>query len=86
MEKQQGKTKSILKYRAYKFSLGIIDLLALLPKSYIFEIIGKQLLRCATLIGANIIEAQAGRTKKILPIFIRLPSKAPMKQNIGYLY
>jgi four helix bundle protein len=76
MEKQQGKTKSILKYRAYKFSLDIIDFLAVLPKNYIFEIIGKQLLRSATSIGANIIEAQAGRTKKDFTNFYHIALKS----------
>jgi len=76
MEKQKGKTKSILKYRAYKFSLDIIDLLSILPKNYIFEIIGKQLLRCATSIGANIIEAQAGRTKKDFANFYQIALKS----------
>ncbi len=64
MEKQQLKSKSILKYRAFKFSLDVIDVLGMLPKNYIFEIIGKQLLRSATSVGANIVEAQAGRTRK----------------------
>lgn len=76
MEKQQGKGKSILKYRAYKFSLDVIDFLVLLPKNYIFEIIGKQLLRCATSIGANIIEAQAGRTKKDFANFYQIALKS----------
>lgn len=76
MEKQKGKTKSILKYRAYKFSLDTIDFLALLPQNYIFEIIGKQLLRCATSIGANIIEAQAGRTKRDFANFYQIALKS----------
>ena len=73
MEKQKGKNKNILKYRVYQFSLNIIDLFFLLPKNYIFDVIGKQLLRSATSVAANIIEAQAGRTKKdfinFLPYF-----------------
>jgi hypothetical protein len=32
MEKQQVKVKNILKYRAYRFSLDIIDFLTSLPK------------------------------------------------------
>ncbi|MEI6378537.1 MAG: four helix bundle protein [Candidatus Falkowbacteria bacterium] len=64
MEKQQEKTKSIIKYRAFYFSLNIIDLLELLPKNYVYEVLGKQLLRASTSIGANVIEAQAGSSKK----------------------
>ncbi len=76
MEKQQLKTKNILKYRAYKFSLEIIDLLTQLPQNYIFRILGKQLLRSATSIGANIIEAQAGRTKKDFINFYQIALKS----------
>lgn len=56
--------KKHFKYRCFEFSLKIIDLLEDLPKDYIYKILGSQLLRSATSIGANIIEAQAGRTKK----------------------
>lgn len=56
--------RDLLKERSYKFSLDIIDLLDGLPKNYIYQTVGKQLLRSATSIGANIIEAQAGRTKR----------------------
>ena len=76
MEKQQVKTKSILKYRAYQFSLNIIDLLQELPKNYIFHTIGRQLLRSATSIGANIIEAQAGRSKKDFTNFYQISLKS----------
>lgn len=76
MEKQQLNVKNNLKYRAYKFSLDIIDFLELLPKNYIFQIIGRQLLRSATSIGANIIEAQAGRTKKDFINFYHISLKS----------
>ncbi|MCX6761846.1 MAG: four helix bundle protein [Candidatus Moranbacteria bacterium] len=76
MEKQKGKNKNILKYRAYQFSLDAIDLLMLLPKNYIFEIIGKQFLRSATSIAANIIEAQAGRTKRDFVNFYHISLKS----------
>jgi len=46
-----------LKRRAYIYALDIIEFLENLPKDYISQIIGKQLLRSATSIGANIIEA-----------------------------
>lgn len=65
-----------MKYRAYKFSLNIIDLLALLPNNYIYQIIGKQLLRSATSIGANIVEAQAGRTRKDFTNFYHIALKS----------
>ncbi len=76
MENEQLKGKNIIKYRAYSFSLDIIDLLALLPRNYIFETIGKQLLRSATSIGANIIEAQAGKSRRDFGNFYQIALKS----------
>src|SRR3989344_3740929 len=76
MEKQQLKSKNDVKYRAYHLSLDIIDFLETLPKNYIYHIIGQQLLRAATSIGANIIEAQAGRTKKDFINFYHIALKS----------
>lgn len=61
----QKNEKSDLKTRAYFYSLDIIKLLdSLDKKDFIVQVLSKQLLRSATSIGANIIEAQAGSTKK----------------------
>ena len=65
-----------MKYRAFKFSLDIINFLEKLPRHYIFEIVGKQLLRAATSVGANIVEAQAGRTKKDFINFYHIALKS----------
>lgn len=56
--------KKDIKQRTFEFSLVIIDLLEDLPKTYIYQTLGKQLLRSATSIGANVIEAQAGSSLK----------------------
>lgn len=53
-----------LKKRTYLYALEIIRFLESLPKDYISQVIGKQLLRSATSIGANIIEAQAASSRK----------------------
>jgi len=76
MENEQLKGKNIIKYRTYSFSLNVIDLLELLPRNYIFETIGKQLLRSATSIGANIIEAQAGKSRKDFANFYQIALKS----------
>ncbi len=76
MEKENLKTTNDLKYRSYGFSLDVIDLLELLPKNYIYQTIGKQLLRSATSVGANIIEAQAGRTRKDFANFYQIVLKS----------
>lgn len=65
-----------IKHRAYYFSLEIIKFLETLPKNYVCLIIGKQLLRSSTSIGANIIEAQAGSSKKDFKNFIRYALKS----------
>lgn len=57
--------KTDLKKRAYLYALDIIKFIDNLSrKDYGFEIISKQLLRSATSIGANIIEAQAASSKR----------------------
>jgi len=54
-----------LKKRAYFYALSVIRFIDSLDKrDFSAQIIAKQLLRSATSIGANIIEAQAGSTKK----------------------
>ena len=57
-------SKLQLKQRAYLYALEIIKFIDILPKEQTCRIIGTQLLRSATSIGANIIEAQAGSSKK----------------------
>lgn len=52
------------KKRTYNYALDVIKFLESLPKDYISQVIGKQLLRSATSIGANIIEAYAASSKK----------------------
>ena len=75
-EKQQLKNKSNLKHRSFYFSLEVIKFLERLPKNYIYQILGKQLLRAATSVGANIIEAQAGRTKRDFTNFYQISLKS----------
>ena len=65
MQSNSVKPKIELKHRAYLYALAILKLLDRLPRNdFVIEILSKQLLRSATSIGANIIEAQAGSTKK----------------------
>lgn len=52
------------KIRAYQFSLKVIKLVDALPKDASAQIIAKQLLRAATSIGANIIEAQGSSSRR----------------------
>ena len=59
----QGKVYD-LKKRTYLYALEVIKFLETLPQHYISQTIGKQLLRSATSIGANIFEAQAASSRK----------------------
>ena len=65
MQNNNPKLKTDLKRRVYFYALEIIKFIDNLDKKdFIVQIIAKQLLRSATSIGANIIEAQAGSTKR----------------------
>lgn len=65
MQNNSEKPKANLKTRAYYYALNIIGYLDSLDKKDLTtQIVAKQLLRSATSIGANIIEAQAGSTKR----------------------
>jgi len=57
-------TKEELNKRAYVFSIKIIKFLNKLPEKKLYWTISDQLLRSATSIGANIIEAQAASSRK----------------------
>lgn len=74
MENQMSKLKtqnfnsklksSDVKIRAYQFSLEIINFVNELPNKRGFWSVGDQLLRSATSIGANMIEAKASSSKR----------------------
>ena len=65
MQNNSEKYKMDLKKRAYFYALDVIRFIdGVDKKDFTVEVIVKQLLRSATSIGANIIEAQAGSTKK----------------------
>ena len=61
---RDSKPKVELKNRAYQYSIKIIEFFDTLPQDTSAQIIVQQLLRSATSIGANIIEAQASSSKK----------------------
>jgi len=63
-QNQNVNLKSNIRYRAYQFSLTIIKFVSNLPEKKVYWIIGDQLLRAATSIGANLIEAKSSSSKK----------------------
>jgi four helix bundle protein len=58
-------TKPEAKIRSYNFALRLIKFIKKLnQKDLAVQILSKQVIRSGTSIGANIIEAQAGRSKR----------------------
>ena len=65
MQSNNTNEKGILKPRSFRFSLDIIKFLDGLSKGdSSVQVISKQVLRSATSIGANIVEAQSGSSRK----------------------
>lgn len=65
-----------VKVRAYNFSIEIIVFVNELPNKRAFWVIGDQLLRAATSIGANMIEAQASSSKREFINFYQIALKS----------
>lgn len=63
MQNYNLKFKIDLKERCFKFSLAIIELTNTLPNKRSAWIIADQLIRSATSIGANLIEARASSSR-----------------------
>ena len=64
MQSQNSKVKTELKYRAYEYSIAIIEFLDSLPRDVSTTVITNQLLRSATSIGANVVEAKGASSKR----------------------
>jgi four helix bundle protein len=71
--------QSILKYRAYKFSVNIIKFVSELPEKRVYWIISDQLIRASTSIGANIVEAQAASSRKDFTKFYQIALKSALE-------
>ena len=83
----KSKAKNELKNRSYNFSIQVIRFLKQLPNERIFWVISDQLLRSATSVGANIIEAKAASSKRDFIRFyeISLKSANETKYWLGLL-
>lgn len=64
MEIDYRKRGGELRQRTYDFALRIVHLWKSLPKGIEYEVIGKQLLRCGTSIGANYRAATVGKSDR----------------------
>lgn len=64
MKNHNQNPKTNLKLRSYNFSLKVIKLISEFPSNKTFWVIGDQLLRSSTSIGANIVEAKSSSSKR----------------------
>ncbi|MBN1169337.1 four helix bundle protein [Candidatus Woesebacteria bacterium] len=65
-----------MKSRTYEFSKDIIKFVSRFPNTRVYWVISDQLLRSATSIGANIIEAQASSSKREFIKFFQISLKS----------
>lgn len=77
MQNNSQKLKIDIRARSYHFALTTIRFIDGLNRDdWSVQIIAKQLLRSATSIGANIVEAQAGSTKRDFTNFLSYALKS----------
>lgn len=74
-----------LKKRCFNFSVEIINFLETLSKNNIDQTLLKQLLRSATSIGANIVEAHGSASKKDFQNYFSIALKSA-KETHYWLY
>ncbi|HVN67721.1 MAG TPA: four helix bundle protein [Candidatus Sulfotelmatobacter sp.] len=70
MRDNRVKYQSDSKDRAYKYAMSVIHMIDKLGSSESNRVIGKQLLRSATSIGANVIEARAASSRRDFTNFL----------------
>jgi four helix bundle protein len=68
--------KTNIKYRAYQFSLKIIEFASKFPNKRVYWIISDQVIRSATSIGANIVEAKSSSSKREFIKFYEIALKS----------
>ena len=76
MESPNPKVSVDLRGRTFRYSLSVIKFTDTLPRDTATQIITRQLLRSATSIGANIIEAQAASSRKDFTNFLTYSLKS----------
>jgi four helix bundle protein len=70
MLEPSSKYSSDIKDRAYKYAISVIKMIDKLNGGESSRVIGKQLLRSATSIGANVIEARAASSRRDFTNFL----------------
>jgi len=75
LDVKSGNSNNV-RYRAYCFSLAIIKLVKDFPSSRVYSIFTDQLLRAATSVGANLIEARSSNSKRDFARFYQIALKS----------
>ncbi len=75
-QKYKAKVKNDLSVRLYKYSLAIIKLLEKLPHQRVYWVIADQLLRSATSMGANVVEAKSASSRRDFIKFYEIALKS----------
>ena len=76
MQKLNSKFKTDLIQRTYNLSLAVIELMNTLPQKRSAWVIADQLLRSATSIGANIVEARSSSSRLEFKKFYEISLKS----------
>lgn len=76
VQNQVKSSEQELKYRAFFFSLEVIKFLETLKYRQAIKIIGNQLIRSVTSIGANIVEAKGSASKREFLKFFQIALKS----------
>ncbi|OGO18035.1 MAG: hypothetical protein A2Z15_05950 [Chloroflexi bacterium RBG_16_50_11] len=63
-QRHNSKVKNEFRERCYSYSIAVIKLIKNLPEKRVYWTISDQLLRSATSIGANIVEAKSASSKR----------------------
>ncbi|MFC1808014.1 four helix bundle protein [Candidatus Omnitrophota bacterium] len=87
MQNCNVKSKNDIQKRSYDYVVRVIKMLDKIPKDTSTEIMTKQLLRSATSVGANIVEAQASSSRRDFTNFLThsLKSANESKYWLGLL-
>jgi four helix bundle protein len=75
-QNQSLNLKADLRRRSFKFSLIVLEFIKLLPNTKVYWVIVDQLIRAATSIGANIIEAKSSSSKRDFIRFYEIALKS----------
>ena len=76
MQNQVKSSEPEIKYRAFYFSLKVIRFLETLEYRQAIKIIGNQLIRSVTSVGANIVEAKGSSSKREFLKFFQIALKS----------